>query len=101
MPPLHTDDEETRSYDGFDRLTWRVGRAFAVGVPAWGLLFALFGALLIPGAAFVLASMLATIVTWGADRVMYASSRARRVLPLLGIGVLLYWSLVLPFIAGA
>lgn len=101
MPPLHSDDEEVRSFDGFDRVTWRVGRAFAVGVPAWGLLFGIFGGRLIPGAAFVLASFLATMITWGADRLMRTSARARRVLPLLGIAALLYWSLVLPFTGGA
>lgn len=90
-----------RSFDGFDRATWRVGRAFAVGVPAWGLLFLVFGARLIPGAAFVLASLLATVITWAADRLMCTSPLARRVLPLLGIAALLYWSLVLPFTGGA
>jgi hypothetical protein len=94
------DDVEVRSYASFDRFTWRVARAFAVGVPAWVLvLWGFAQARLIPGAAFVLASLLATVITIGADRIMVASARARRFLPWSGVALVVVWSVVLPFTA--
>lgn len=72
-----------------------------MGIPAWGLLLWAFAAAnLIPGAAFVLASLLATVITIGADRIMVASPRARRFLPYSGIALVVVWSLVLPFTSG-
>jgi len=46
---------------------------------------------MIPGAAFVLASILATIVTAGADRMMQAGPRTRRILPLIGVALVVAW----------
>lgn len=94
------DDVEVRSFASFDRFTWRVARAFAVGIPAWVILLWIFAkANVIPGAAFMLASFLATIATIIADRVMVASARARRILPYAGLAAVVVWSLVLPFTA--
>ena len=98
FPPLQSDTEEVRSFSAFDRVTWRTARAFAVGVPAWVLLLWGFAeARLLPGVAFVLASLLATVITIAADRIMVTSARARRLLPFLGIAGVVAWSLV-PFI---
>jgi hypothetical protein len=66
------------------------------------LLFWGFAAVrLVPGAAFVLASVFATVITWGADRMMVSSPRARRVLPFLGLAAVVAWSVIPYFLAVA
>jgi hypothetical protein len=85
-PPRRRDDEEVRSFDAWDRVNWRVGRALAVGIPTWWLLIGVFAlANLVPEASFILASFLATVAMVIADRVMVRSAAARRVLPRFGI----------------
>jgi hypothetical protein len=87
-------------WDQVERWTRRVARLAAIGVPSWLILLAAFNRELtgIPWTAgFVMASVLATIITVVADRVAFAG-RERRKLGPFG-RALIVWAVVFVVLA--
>ena len=99
--PRYAPDDE-RHFDAFDRLTWRIGRGMALGVPTWiALAWGLSALGLRVGAVLVLATVLAYVVVEVLERFVMTTARRRRLVTLLAVAAILAWILVIPFVDAA
>ena len=77
-------DEEDRFLDKLDRVSWRVARCFALGLPVWLLLLLFLPALipfLNPLSALLLATLGAGLACWAMERRVTRRRRAADAAP--------------------